>query len=375
MSHTPGRGRRAIAGLATLGALVFAAPAVAAPFPTACTNTVTNNNTQVDVTEMSATVPASVKPNTDFGVTGIHGVVKIPGSVFIAGYNLELIDDGDQVSGTIQMILGATNTTQLTQPSSTFPFQTTIHINDPDGTPHNGDETSQDALVPFQFDDMAWTSGPDESQMDFSMIPTAKPTKDKGGLMFTAAIPTSNPDAPLIVKFGCNPGTVEGENPGVPHYTDTAAAYASSLIKKDAPVVEPPPVTPPPSGGGGEYTIPNAFSFGKVKHDRTNGTATLPVIVPGAGTLKLAKGKVVGSQQNVREAGRYTFVIKARGKTRRKLNRKGKVKVTVMVSFTPSGGQTLTKPKTLTLKKKIAKKHHKPKHKKHKKHKHKKHHK
>lgn len=345
-----------MAGLAAVGALAFAAPAAAAPFPTACTNTVTNNNTQVEVTEMSATVPASVKPSTDFGVTDIKGVVVIPGSVFLAGYQLELVNDGDEVPGTLQMIMGGTNTTQLSQPSQVFNFLAKVKINDPDGVPRSGDETADDVPVPFVFPDMSWTSGPDANKaMAFSVIPVAKTSaqKDKGGMMFTASIPTGG--APLLVKFGCNPGTVTGDAPGVPNYTDSAAPYAGSEIKVDAPVVTPPATTPPPppvAGAPSVYTIPNAFTFGKVKLNRKKGTARLRVRVPGAGVLTLRRGKTVGRTVRPSQEGRVNLVIKARGKAKRRLKRKGRLKTRLVVSYTPAGGSTLTKSKKVTLKQK-----------------------
>jgi hypothetical protein len=357
MSHPPVRGRRVIASLATLGALVFAAPAAAAPFSTACQNSVNDNNTQVNVTEMSATLPTSVQPDTAFGVTNIHGIVEIPGSVFVAGYDLGLIHEGDQINGTLQMILGGTNTTQLSQTSSVFPFTVTVpHITDPNPEPGNQEgESAPDQPVPFQFDDQAWTSGPEaDKTMDFSLIPVAKPNKVAGSMKLTASIPTNDPAHPLTVRFGCNPGTVDGESPGTPHYTGTAAPFASSQIKKDAPVVDPPPVDPPPTGGN--YTIPNQFTFGKVKKNRKKGTATLPVKVPGAGVLRLLKGSVSGKTDRPTREKTVFFTIKARGKAKRKLNRKGRLKVKLTVSFKPVGGTELTKTKTITLVKKHKKK-------------------
>jgi hypothetical protein len=88
----------------------------------------------------------------------------------------------------------------------------------------------------------------------------------------------------------------------------------------------------------------NTFSFGKLKRNTGNGTATLTVDVPGPGTLSL-KGTGVKKQRSggatlsrtVTEAGSQTLRIRAKGAKKRKLKSVGKVKVKVAVTYTPSG--------------------------------------
>ncbi len=107
----------------------------------------------------------------------------------------------------------------------------------------------------------------------------------------------------------------------------------------------------------------NAFSFGRLKHRRKNGTATLPVRVPGPGTLSL-RGKGIVKQRAARivsrtqadraisAAGTVKLLIKAKGKAKRKLNREGKVKVKVRVTYTPTDGTANAKtPKVKLVKK------------------------
>jgi hypothetical protein len=88
-----------------------------------------------------------------------------------------------------------------------------------------------------------------------------------------------------------------------------------------------------------------AIAFGGVKRNRSKGTATLAVDVPGAGTLSLT-GKGVKAQRiggaarvskAVSAAGRVKLRIKAKGKKKRKLNQTGKVKVKVKVTYRPTG--------------------------------------
>jgi hypothetical protein len=118
-------------------------------------------------------------------------------------------------------------------------------------------------------------------------------------------------------------------------------------------------LAPPPDGGGGAVEPSNQFSFGKVKLNKRKGTATLPATVPGAGSLTLA-GKGVKPQRPTRAArGRAAKTVNAagivklkitpKGKTRKKLNRRGKAKVKLTITFTPTGGSPNAKGKTIKL--------------------------
>jgi hypothetical protein len=103
----------------------------------------------------------------------------------------------------------------------------------------------------------------------------------------------------------------------------------------------------------------NAFTFGSLKRNTHNGTATVAVNVPGPGTLSLT-GKGVKTQRaggavtskSVTAAGVVKLLIKARGAAKRKLNRTGKMKVKVKVTFTPTGGSPGTQSKRVKLIKK-----------------------
>jgi hypothetical protein len=111
----------------------------------------------------------------------------------------------------------------------------------------------------------------------------------------------------------------------------------------------------------------NRFSFGRLKHKPKNGTATLPVTVPGPGTLTLSgKGivkqrvaRVVSSTQKadraVSAAGTVKLLIKAKGKgkARRKLESEGKVRVKVKVTYTPTDGKPRKKNPKVKLTKKL----------------------
>jgi sugar lactone lactonase YvrE len=96
----------------------------------------------------------------------------------------------------------------------------------------------------------------------------------------------------------------------------------------------------------------NAFVFGKVKLDKEKGTALLPLTVrfPGNATLS-GKGLARISHEAV-SAGTTKLKVKAKGKSARKLKRKGRLKVTANVAFTPNGGKANTQIKAITLKRK-----------------------
>jgi hypothetical protein len=99
------------------------------------------------------------------------------------------------------------------------------------------------------------------------------------------------------------------------------------------------------------------FSFGKLKRNKARGTAMLPVTVPGAGNLSLSGGGVVtqevaissGKHRAVASARIVKLRVKAKGKAKGKLLRRGKAKVKPVVTFTPSGGPAVTQHRNAKL--------------------------
>ena len=100
----------------------------------------------------------------------------------------------------------------------------------------------------------------------------------------------------------------------------------------------------------------NSFSLGDATRNNRKGTATITVLVPNPGELRLSgKGvKAVGAAkvaQTVAAAGEAKLVIRSRGKKKRTLLDTGKVKLNVGVTYTPTGGDPSTQSETLKLKK------------------------
>ena len=113
------------------------------------------------------------------------------------------------------------------------------------------------------------------------------------------------------------------------------------LFLRETQTAGPPPSVPSSS---------NEFSFGKVKKNKTEGSAKLIVEVPGPGTLDLAKTKAVKADHATAEAaGAVTLLVKSRGGALAKLNGAGKAKVNPKVTYTPDGGAPNTERKRIKL--------------------------
>ncbi|MQA74993.1 MAG: tandem-95 repeat protein [Solirubrobacterales bacterium] len=121
----------------------------------------------------------------------------------------------------------------------------------------------------------------------------------------------------------------------------------------------PPPPTPPPPAQqppgppppGPPSPPSNQFGFGKIKRDRQRGTAKLTVEVPGPGALRLDRTKKVRAQRKgVTAAGSVKLVVKRRTKARKRLRRRGKIRVRPRVIYTPLGGEARTRRVPVKLK-------------------------
>ena len=103
----------------------------------------------------------------------------------------------------------------------------------------------------------------------------------------------------------------------------------------------------------------NTFGFGKVKRNKKKGTATVDLTLPGPGNLaasgKNASVKQLGAISSKADAAASTvkLVIKAKGKAKKKLNAKGKAKLSLLVTFTPTGGDANSQPLKVKLLKKL----------------------
>jgi hypothetical protein len=110
------------------------------------------------------------------------------------------------------------------------------------------------------------------------------------------------------------------------------AMYATSALPLEAP-------RPAPS---------NAFSFGKLKLNKKNGTATQVVDLPGPGTLVLSGKGIKGLSEQV-GGGSVTLAITPVGKTKKQEKLKHSAKVKIGVTFTPIGSSANRQTKSVKL--------------------------
>jgi hypothetical protein len=98
----------------------------------------------------------------------------------------------------------------------------------------------------------------------------------------------------------------------------------------------------------------NKVEFQAPVLNKKKGTAMLPLHVPNAGTLGygIMAGTVHGPASTSAE-GDVSLIVKATRRARRKLNETGKVKETVLVTFTPTFGTPLQVSHTFKLRKNI----------------------
>jgi hypothetical protein len=101
-----------------------------------------------------------------------------------------------------------------------------------------------------------------------------------------------------------------------------------------------------------EVTKPK-LKIGKVKLNKKNGTAKLSIGVPAAGTLTVSGKGIVKVQRKPTGPATVKVTIKAKGKAKKKLASTGKAKVKAKIVFKPSNGVSVTKTKSITLKKKL----------------------
>ncbi|MGH2636375.1 MAG: calcium-binding protein [Actinomycetota bacterium] len=137
---------------------------------------------------------------------------------------------------------------------------------------------------------------------------------------------------------------------------DTATADAAGIdaLTGCESVLFPPPVGDGPGDGDRGGSTSNEFAFGKPKRNKRKGTAKLTVdVADGPGQLDVAKTKKIKADVEPVEGEGATeekLVIKPKGQAEKKLKAKGKARVTAEVTYTPDGGEPLTKSKKLKLK-------------------------
>lgn len=260
---------------ATVAALLLpASPAGAVVQSNACTNNATPDATQLDV-DLSGTAPASVAPGDSFTVSGISLTAFLPGQIFVAGYNLGILNSGDVVPGNVAVAIEGSNTVEGVQ---TTPAQATsvgpIIISDPDGVRGSGDETADAIEVTLGFPDQTWTAGP-SGQIAFRQDTVQPLGTNVGGVIINAQV------GALAIQFRCSPGTVDTTS-GAITFIDPAASFATTqiVVPPAAPVAADDTAS---VGAGQSVSINVVANDSDVNGDLDPSTVTI-VSAPAAGT-------------------------------------------------------------------------------------------
>ncbi|HEX7058937.1 MAG TPA: hypothetical protein VF176_03725 [Solirubrobacterales bacterium] len=120
--------------------------------------------------------------------------------------------------------------------------------------------------------------------------------------------------------------------------------------------------TPPPADNGGGSTPPpppsNRFSLPRKSISSKTGGATVSVKLPGPGKLELLGTAKVGKKKIkvgrvlliANKAGTFDLTLKPSAAAKKVLRKKGKLKVSLELTFTPNGGTASSSTSSLTLK-------------------------
>ncbi len=138
-----------------------------------------------------------------------------------------------------------------------------------------------------------------------------------------------------------------------------------------APPAAPAPAAPAPAPPSNAFTVGSGITFG------SNGTATITITVPGPGAVtasdaatgtaarlartsatkkKKKKALIATTKVTATKAGPLKVKIRPSAAGKKVLRRKGKLKVTVKLTYTPTNGTPNSQVKKVTLK--LKKKHH-----------------
>jgi hypothetical protein len=142
-------------------------------------------------------------------------------------------------------------------------------------------------------------------------------------------------------------------------YTDAEVEALAAQASTAFGLTPPPPPTPtasstPTPAPTPARVVPGTVELTKVKLNKRKGTATVLAQVSGPGTLVLTGKGIVKAKGTSHGVGVVKLVVTTKGKAKKQLAKKGKVKVKAKVAFTPGGGgATVSTTKFVVLKKQL----------------------
>jgi hypothetical protein len=167
----------------------------------------------------------------------------------------------------------------------------------------------------------------------------------------TVGVPVAFSSSPFDVWPLASTAFNFGDGTGAPGTTASHAYARPGVYTVTATAVD---AAGAPASASASIAISPSYEFrvGKQKRNKKKGTATLTVDVSGPGQVTVSGKKVKRKSKHAIAAGTVTLLIAAKGKALKQLNRTGKAKVKVSVSFRPDGGDhAAARSASITLKK------------------------
>ena len=149
--------------------------------------------------------------------------------------------------------------------------------------------------------------------------------------------PASSAGGPLSVG---PPQVAQGWFTNVFNGATTRTYHFAAVCEGPAPASPTPPADPPTPVD--PVAPSNAFTIGGLSRNRDRGTGSLPVAVPGPGTVSLTSARLKPETIAAAAAGTVVVPVKAAGDRKRKLRRTGKLKASAAITFAPTGGTPAT---------------------------------
>jgi hypothetical protein len=167
--------------------------------------------TSASLIPVTTTATASPNPVLEPGDEVTLGEIKqdlaIPPSVFVAGYNAEVLTAGlNVVPVKLLMRIIGTNTVEGEQLTNLASSVAETTITDLDGTPGTGDESATPGAVSVSYEDLKWTAAA-PGPITFRQKTQEPLNALEGGIQITAEV---GPGGILKAKFGCDPGNMGG---------------------------------------------------------------------------------------------------------------------------------------------------------------------
>jgi hypothetical protein len=210
----------------------------------ACRNSVT-----LTYSDLLVTVESDGYPQPHLGdpiqLSRTRFSIAVPGGLFVAGYNIGLIQNGDDVPSEVELVVSGSNTRERSHTYAGLRRTASISITDPDGTPGTGDERAQDIVLAFNLPNTTWRVSDANRAVSFR----------QRSVFVSASVDIGAPD-PLTVTFECEPGTsVDANGDGqFESFTPSEASPFLTLAARASDISSTTTTVPPTTAGSSATT-------------------------------------------------------------------------------------------------------------------------